>query len=256
MIGLLRLLNEDTGFAAFDPEIYDYKGYADRRHPNREKQTREKTLYDDDNRNHDANGAKWLDISDRSDRTLLLAMIDGMCDKGRIDKSVYNTIKDDGGLDYVKWYYKDVRNLFKDLLDFLKPLMKEKRVTVYRGIRLSKETLENFLTKNPFVLTSRESLVKFISNEVKEFNSFTADRSVAEEFVGDYVKDNDEPYYVVMEGEADRGDINWAFTAYLIGRHGRISESELNINNNKQLKGLKIVKDNLPKNKAELEKGR
>lgn len=252
MIGLLKLITEKTDFSNFNPAVYNYKDYAERRHQNRVKQTQQKQLYVDDNRNHDANGSKWLDITDRSDRTLLLAMIDGMCDKGRIDKSIYNTIKDDGGLEYVKWYYKDVKNLFKDIQAFLKPLMKEKLITVYRGIRLSKETLLKFYEMNPFVLTSKERLIKFISNEVKEFNSFTIDRSVAEEFVGDYVKDNNEPYYVILEGEADRTDINWAFTAYLIGRHGRISESELNINNNKQLKNLKIIKDNIPKKKDEL----
>ena len=51
--------------------------------------------------------------------------------------------------------------------------------------------------------------------------------------------------YVLFSAEVDNNDVNWAFTAYLDGRHGSVYESELNINNLKRLKNVKLVSYNI-----------
>jgi hypothetical protein len=47
----------------------------------------------------------------------------------------------------------------------------------------------------------------------------------------------------MIAAEVEPNDINFAFTAYLMGRHGGMEEYELNINNLKQLKNIRIVSD-------------
>ena len=47
----------------------------------------------------------------------------------------------------------------------------------------------------------------------------------------------------MIAAEVEPNDINFAFTAYLMGRHGGMEEYELNINNLRQLKNIRIVSD-------------
>lgn len=115
-------------------------------------------------------------------------------------------------------------------------------VHVYRGLDLSNK-IYYLLAMDRRILYSPERLLKYVDNTTKEFNSFSVDRSISKFFANNY----ESTASLVYSADVDNNDINWAFTAYLFGRHGGIGEAELNINNLKKLKNIKIEAINIDK---------
>jgi hypothetical protein len=94
------------------------------------------------------------------------------------------------------------------------------------------------------ILYSPERILQYVDNTTKEFNSFSVDKSISNNFADIY---DESIASLVYSADVDNNDINWAFTAYLFGRHGGIGEQELNVNNLKKLKNVKIESLNIDK---------
>ncbi len=134
------------------------------------------------------------------------------------------------------------RALAKSVWDFLSFYMGKGTVRVYRGLDLSSK-IYYFLTMDRRILYSPERLLQYVDNTTKEFNSFSTDKFVSNSFANNY----ESTASLVYSADVDNNDINWAFTAYLFGIHGGIDEHELNINNLKKLKNIKIEAINIDK---------
>lgn len=259
------IFTESENFAAYDQETVGK--YAELRKKNREKMTLNKSKFNDPLQYNDRMGRKWLNVNDKSFETIAMAALDGLCDTSRTNNDDdYKNIKTKGDLlrffdENPKWEERicseNVRpgnyNDFNDYIGiwpFLKQFMNKGRVRVYRGVTLSSEELQNWVKEDKYILTNKERLIKKLSNENKEFNSYSVDLSIAENFAGKTAYWT--PYYVILSADADNKDINWAFSAYLMGRHCSTHENELNINNSKELANIKIISCNLPKHTWEL----
>lgn len=257
---------ESDKFAEYDQKTVG--NYAELRKKNREAMTAKKSGFNDPKRYNDCEGSKWLNVNSKDYNTIAMAALDGWTDTGRGDDNAYASIK--SAEDLAAYMKKDPR--FDDRLNskevrpgnyddsfidyvgiwpFLKQFMGKGKIKVYRGVTLSSEMIKSMLVKDKYALSNKEHLIKALANENKEFNSYSVDYSIAQNFSG--MTAYNDPYFVILEGEADNKDINWAFTAYLFARHGSTVESELNINNSKPLSNLKIKNCRLPKQRWELE---
>ena len=196
----------------------------------------------------DENGIKWLYTKKRDPFTIYMAALDGMIqfESGHDELAqVYNSIKTPEDLkkafqEAFKPYYEKCAEIYQVLKATMKGTTK-----VYRGLSFTKEAFQDIAqTKNDLV--SSDALIKLIGNKTKKFNSFTTDKERAESMV--------EPgstsfgkYYVILEGDAEPNDINYAFTAYQLGTYNGNNENEISINNIKNLKNLHIIEKHLPK---------
>lgn len=196
----------------------------------------------------DENGIKWLYTKKRDPFTIYMAALDGMIqfESGHDELAqVYNSIKTPEDLkkafqEAFKPYYEKCVEIYQVLKATMKGTTK-----VYRGLSFTKEAFQDIAqTKNDLV--SSDALIKLIGNKTKKFNSFTTDKERAESMV--------EPgstsfgkYYVILEGDAEPNDINYAFTAYQLGTYNGNNENEISINNVKNLKNLRIIEKHLPK---------
>lgn len=230
---------------------------------------RDVVQYEDDKRYNDYQGIKWLDVKKRDEDTLLSAIIDGISDAQltHYDESI-DSITDDGTGDkasQILYYEKEkkrLENAYKnisnkeELLGYLEDefdidsnlvdniirfLNKYKRrtTTVYRGFNFTNKEYE-LLVKGKDI-RKQSSILELLSNKTKRFNSFSVSPIVASEFAGKTIPGK--YYSFVIAGEVEPNDINFAFTAYLMGRHGTIGEYELNINNLKDIKNLRLLTD-------------
>lgn len=246
----LELLQENNYIiesADFNDYEADIAKYAKLRDANRTAMTKAKTTYKDDKRYNDHYGKKWLNVSARDKKTLLMAIVDGMCDAGYYDMTTsdYKKIKTEADIQKLLEDEGDAKSIAAKIIKFLteqyEKVKKDGGIRVYRGITISHENFKKLYAKDKYVLTSPERLVKYFSNETKEFNSFTVNPKISKSFSRCYQEDR---YYIIITGIADMNDINWAFTAYLMGRHGGTGECELNLNNIKSIKDLKIDLEN------------
>lgn len=258
---------ESKDFAEFDHGTVGK--YAALRKKNREAMTAKKSKFDDPGRYNDHMGKKWLNVNDKSFETIAMAALDGLCDTARTDsEDDYKNIKTKEDLlrfldENPKWeericseearpnYEDDSFKEYIGIWPFLKQFMSKGKVRVYRGVTLTSAELKEWFEEDKYILTNKEHLIKKLNNENKEFNSYSVDIHIAENFAGKgaYMQ----PYYVILSADADNKDINWAFSAYLMGRHCSTHENELNINNSKVLSNIKIQSCHLPKHIWELE---
>ena len=207
----------------------------------------------------DNKGKKWIYVNKKDRLTILSAFMDGMCDAtdGYVDDLIdrYHEVKTKEDLLKLwdeEFIYdnegEDLHEKFDTLYSFLKKYMKG-RTTVYRGLRISKSEFSK-LTQDPKNMLGKY-LLKYYSNTTKPFNSFTTDMKVALRYsmqplmtLGVDFNNPDDYYSIVISAEAEPNDINFAFTAYLYGYFDNKVEvnSELNINNIKELSNFKIEK--------------
>lgn len=233
------------------PKIYDddYGKYAKLTKKGREKRNI-KNIYKDDQHYHDYEGKLWLDVKQKDHTTLTLAALSGLLDSGKINNysdglkyyPAGKTMKDVFNLDTIEHkadlleelsYFPSLKKLINKICGFLEDNMSKKHLRVYRGLRLDSRKLAQLYKKDKFIFQSPIKLVQYLDNTTKEFNSFSVDKNVAKDFA-DYNN------YIMFSGEIDNNDVNWAFSAYLMGRHGSTAESELNLNNLKRLKNIRI----------------
>ena len=238
------------------PKIYDdkYGSYAKMTKQGRDIRNLKNT-YIDDEHHKDHEGKLWLDVKQKDHFTLTLAALSGLLDSGKINK--YNdglkycpagtTMKDVFNLDTIKsktvllallCFFPSLKELLNKICGFLEDNMGKKHLRVYRGLRLDSRKLAQLYKKDKFIFQSPIKLVQYLDNTTKEFNSFSVSEKIARDF-GDYTN------HIIFSGEIDNNDVNWAFTAYLMGRHGTISEAELNLNNLKRLKNVRIDSFNI-----------
>ena len=234
------------------PKIYDdkYGSYAKMTKPGRDIRNLKNTYIDDEHYN-DHEGKLWLDVKQKDHTTLTLAALSGLLDSGRINK--YNdglkycpagkTMKDIFNLDAIRsktvlfallYFFPSLKEVLNKICGFLEDKMSKKHLRVYRGLILNSRKLAQLYKKDKFIFQSPIKLVQYLDNTTKEFNSFSVDEKVARDFAADYSN------YIIFSGEIDNNDVNWAFSAYLMGRHGSIAEAELNLNNLKRLKNIRI----------------
>lgn len=237
------------------PKIYndEYGIYAKMTKKGRKKRNAKNT-YKDDQRYNDHEGTLWLDVKQKDRFTLSLATISGLIDSGKIDcfndgienypgggdfsdmYDIFNLDDIEDGSDLLDklYYFPSLNEFIDEVCGFLEDNMGKKHLRVYRGLELDSYKLAQIYKKDKYVFQSPIRLVQYLDNTTKEFNSFSVNGEVAINFTDG--ADN----YVVFSGEIDNNDVNWAFTAYLMGRHGTIAEAELNLNNLKHLKNIKI----------------
>ena len=236
------------------PKIYtdEYGIYAKMTKKGREKRNAKNT-YKDDQRYNDHEGTLWLDVKQKDRFTLSLAVISGLVDSGKIDcfndgiehypggdeltmEDIFNLdiIEDEAQLLDELSYFPSLEDLIYEICGFLEDKMGKKHLRVYRGLELNSYKLAQLYKKDKYVFQSPTRLVQYLDNTTKEFNSFSIDSEIALNFTDG--ADN----YIIFSGEIDNNDVNWAFSAYLMGRHGTTVEAELNLNNLKHLKNIKI----------------
>lgn len=251
-LDLLKKNNYLTELTAL-PKIYDdeYGSYAKMTNKGREKRNA-KITYKDDERYNDHEGTLWLDVKQKDHFTLTLAALSGLIDSGGINyyndgiKQNYpagTTMKDIFNLDVIEGrdelldelsHFPRLKKLIDKICEFLEDKMNKKHLRVYRGLELDSRKLSQLYKKDKYIFQSPVRLVQYLDNTTKEFNSFSLDEEIAINFT-DRADD-----YIVFSGEIDNNDVNWAFTAYLMGRHSSIGEAELNLNNLKHLKNIRI----------------
>lgn len=198
--------------------------------------------YQDDKRYNDHQGALWLNVKHKDYNTIAAAVLTGMADTHKIPNNVMPQFDKIVSSEEFTNEFLENNQRAKMLVDsiwaFLKKYMSKGTVTVYRGIELT-DTTEKLIKSTPYLLYSPVKLVQYFDNTTKEFNSFSTNINVAKDFAQESRRSN---YgYIVFSAEVDNNDVNWAFTAYLMGRHGTVSEQELNINNLKRLKNVKVI---------------
>ena len=202
-------------------------------------------LYQDDKRYNDHEGALWLNVKNKDYHTIAAAVLTGMYDthKANVDRVDIDKITSStAALDQYLEEEDYVRNKVDKVWNFLKRYMSKGTVKVYRGIELT-SSLRSIVQKDPYILYNPARLLQYVDNTTKEFNSFSIDPEISRGFI-QHNRRNGQGY-VLFSAEVDNNDVNWAFTAYLDGRHGGIGESELNINNLKRLKNVKLISYNI-----------
>lgn len=210
--------------------------------------------YQDDKRYNDYEGALWLDVKHKDYYTIAAAVLTGMADTKRLDVSEKIDVITSSRKNISEFLKNNekAREKVNETWNFLKQYMSKGTITVYRGMDLS-DSLVELIKSDPYVFYKPERILKYIDNTTKEFNSFSVSREIAEDFALAFLDDPnvESASYLLFSAEVDNNDINWAFTAYLNGRHGGIEEYELNINNLKRLKNVKLlgydIKDFHPK---------
>ena len=139
--------------------------------------------------------------------------------------------------------------LVNDIVKFLQNAAETKFVTVYRGISIDHNKLLEWYKHDKLIKTNPLRILKYIDNTAKEFNSYSTDISVAEEFAkhtqngvfyDDDLSKTPTHDYIVISGKAAKHNINFAFSAYLAGKSLSISEQELCINSYEPLTDIKV----------------
>lgn len=246
------LLNESTEFNDYDKILFSDYYELNKKHYDRKKSEinyiPSKLVSGRDDR-----GEKWMYVKKRDRDTITLATIDGICDHDgivcgrRIDPDTYRNIKSKEDLDMTVMNLAPVRRFVLPLYDeYLAPRMHGKQ-KLYRGFNIPAEEFESW----PLQERLKNNLIKKFSNTNKLYNSYTYDRNVAWSFASGNAfgtRRLDDSYAIMLEGEADASDIAWAFTAYLIGHHGNLNESELNVNCFKDLSNQDITITHIVKN--------
>lgn len=200
--------------------------------------------YEDDKRYNDHEGRLWLNVKQKDKTTIYTAVLTGMIDTNKygMKQIQIDSLRDLDNLKEVFEHFPKARALAKNVWDFLSQYMGKGTVHVYRGLDLSNKIFY-LLAMDKRILYNPERLLKYVDNTTKEFNSFSVSKSVSKGFADNY----NTTASLVYSADVDNNDINWAFTAYLFGRHGGIGEEELNINNLKKLKNIKIEAINIDK---------
>ena len=211
------------------------------------KSGREKLItYTDDERYNDHEGKRWLNTKKTDEKTLWLAYIDGVLDTMSESNKKYQPLLaayKEGDIETAKKYI-DIENAELTINFLLKH--RRGRVTVYRGVLAKREKLP----KNCNTTKAREQIINLLSNKTKRFNSFSVDPEVSRHFLQNtcsgWINGMMIVYKakipVLISAEVEPNDINFAFTAYLGGRHKNYNyESELNISNLRDLKNFKII---------------
>lgn len=196
--------------------------------------------YQDDKRYNDYQGRKWLTVKSRDDYTLISAIIDGLSDVESIEGDYeYLDIK---SKDDLKQAGYDNLKIVKKILNFLHKYM-HGTTTVYRGFNFKKEVYNDLINQHD--IKFKNQLLKYLDNKNKEFNSFSISPLISRGFAEKWHVNSKSHYGVpvMIAAEVEPNDINFAFTAYLMARHGTINEYELNINSLKELKKLRIIQD-------------
>lgn len=229
---------------------------------------------------HDYLGSIWLACKRSDAYTLIMAALHGMMDKydfksygGDRTTDYYDTLSVDDKKLYLELFKKvntysghengftrcfntknQVELFYKcnlmaytnitELINDLYELMNTGRVKVYRGISITRKRYLELCKKDKLLIYNPNRILKYVDNTTKKFNSFSTDPKTAKRFSLTQYTNSDEYYGVIVEGIADRSDINWAFTAYL--RIQEPGEKELNINNGKVLKDMRVYSSNLP----------
>ena len=200
-------------------------------------------IYQDDRRYNDYQGEKWLDVKSKDKKTLISAILDGMTDVA-MEYNTPNTnhryygkfYKDINSEDDLEAAYKANKAAVDTILNYLSKYMR-RHTTVYRGFSFYNDDYHKMKASNN--IKFRHQLLKLLSNKGKKFNSFSVSPFVSR----DFAQGGDGNISIIIAAEVEPNDIAFAFTAYLLGRHGSPQELELNINNLKDLKNLRIVED-------------
>lgn len=245
------------------PKVFadKYGHFAAQAAKNREARTKAQTTYEDDLRYKDHEGRLWLNVKQKDKITIYTAVLTGMIDSNRNIKQQMQ-IEDLRDVDTLKSMlarFPKARAFAESVWNFLSQYMGKGTVHVYRGLDLSSK-IYYLLAMDRRILYSPERILQYVDNTTKEFNSFSVDKSVSDGFA-DKIHTNTNANMpvasLVYSADVDNNDVNWAFTAYLFGRHGSLGEQELNINNLKKLKNIKIETINISsaiKNKAALDR--
>jgi len=191
-------------------------------------------VYQDDKRYNDYQGEKWLDVRSKDKKTLIAAILDGMSDvqyhyKGKL----YKDIKTE---DDLMASYEANKAVVDPILNFLGKYM-HGHTTVYRGFSFDRDDYLEMKSKHG--IKFEHQLLKILNNRGKKFNSFSVSPFVSKSFAEE--GNGDIP--LIIAADVEPNDIAFAFTAYLLGRHGSVGEYELNINNLKDLHNLRIITD-------------
>ena len=217
---------ESSDFSKLDMNRFGHHFKSNR--PSKEK----RNIYSqfaDPGKYNDKEGIKWTYIKKRDDFTLKCAIVDGLIDVKAIKNLNYVDINSPEQIDEII-KTNDKEWLVNEILNYLHQYMKG-TTTVYRGFNLSEtEKPESFNINSP---STRKWLLDILSNTNKEFNSFSTDINVSYNFMG---------YNgIIIAADVEPNDIMFAFTAYLMGRHGGDTEKELNISNMKALRNVHIM---------------
>lgn len=244
---------ESPDFTPYDKQRLEYHATNVSKHRRKEVDFADPEIYED------REGIKWLDIKKRDDRTLISAILDGYIDGAKASLKKYNDEKSKPVIADADTYlnadsekpiqelYKKYKNIVDMVLKFLKKYMKG-TTTVYRGFNIPEEDYKDLCKKHNIKI--ERDITGILDNRSKEFNSFSVSPFVAMEFANS----NFDGKAIVISADVEPNDINFPFTAYLLGRHRGLGEFELNVNNLKELKNVHIVHDYAAEGKRYLNK--
>lgn len=211
---------------------------------------------------NDKDGSLWLNVKQKDYYTIALAVLSGMIDTHAIEDVTLKDLDSNEAVDNYLKINREARDLVQCEWNFLKKYMSKGYTTVYRGLSFTIFDIINLYHKDKKIFYNPERIIPLMDNTTKEFNSYSTSKHIAMDFAhvnntshieGDEDDETDltanTNFYVVMSAEVENNDVNWAFTAYLVGRHRTVAEDELNINNMKTLKNVKVIMSNLLPNK-------
>lgn len=238
-----RCIDESIEFNQYGREHFGYNFDKTKEAAGNDKPSSFSGLYKDD-----YDGISWKYVKKRDDYTLNLAFIDGWCDNPRNKETHedYMALKTKEDVQEFMIRRRDLRDKFDRALRFLKKHFKSSRheplqgrgMKVYRGYKWDKTEWDDACKAFGKVPKTGRELMDLVDNTTKEFNSFSSSRDVAAAMFAN--KSVNPRVTLLISGIAEPHDIYYAFTMYLMGRHGSDVEQELNIGNAKKLRDLKV----------------
>lgn len=201
---------------------------------------------------NDHEGKAWLDVKHKDFYTIASAVLTGMYDAQRIvDVNIEDIVSSKESIAKFLQSNSLANYTVNKVWNFLSSFMKKGLITVYRGFFFYSDDdiaeLDKILKAHPRIEYNPALLLQYIDNTTKEFSSFSVDYDIAYEYCHPELVDEDgedadesDAKFVLFSADVDNNDINWAFSAYLAGRHD-MADFELNINNLKRLKNVKLL---------------
>lgn len=144
----------------------------------------------------------------------------------------------------------EIYNVINNIVTFLQNAAEQKFVTVYRGISINHDQLLTWYKHDKLIKSNPLKVLQYVDNTAKEFNSYSTNLSVAEDFAkhtqnGRFYEEDlsNTPThdYIIISGKAAKHNINFAFSAYLAGKSLSTAEQELSINGYSPLTDLRVV---------------
>lgn len=184
-----QILNEVAARPLSLPIANRFSKYIELNKTSRENRSK---LYKGRDSYQDDIGANWLDIKAKDYDTLFAAFIDGIRSKSYCKQFSSQT-------EFNEYVYNNPHfaEKFEKIYNDLKHYMTKGFIKLYRGLSLdSKQAwLKQAILKNPRILQRPNSLLDYVNNTTKPYNSFSPNIKVARNYAS--LDDNIDSYIII-----------------------------------------------------------